>query len=58
MKFTPKSCSCNACKRSKRSKQGHFYMKAAERSYRHKAKVELQNGGELSEPILKTIRMG
>jgi len=46
MKSTPKSCSCESCKRGKHSKSGHQMMKADERSYRHQTKIDLNKGRE------------
>jgi len=45
-KSTPKSCSCWNCKRGKHSKSGHYMMKADERAYRRKTKLELKKKGE------------
>lgn len=46
-KATPKSCSCNVCKRGKSTKAGHFYRKADERAYRHASKIALMKGAEV-----------
>lgn len=46
MKKTPKSCSCAACRRGKGTKTGKFFMKSAERGFRHNSKVALKKGSE------------
>lgn len=43
-KQTPKSCSCNACKRGKHSKFGKQLVKADERAFRHGQKIALNHG--------------
>lgn len=40
-KQTPKSCSCEHCRRSKASDAGNYAMKREERRYRHRAKQKL-----------------
>lgn len=52
-KATPKSCSCNTCKRGKSSTRGKSLMKIDERAYRHASKINLMKGREdiLSAPI-------
>lgn len=47
MKQTPKSCSCDSCRRGKGSKTQKFYMKKEERSFRHESKIALKNGKEI-----------
>lgn len=46
MKMTPKSCSCNACRRGKSNKSGKSILKSAERVYRHSSKIALAKGKE------------
>ncbi len=45
-KQKPKSCSCNACKRGKRTKSGKAVLKYAEKTYRHQTKINLVKGQE------------
>ena len=54
-KQTPKSCSCRQCTRGKHTKTGHFFMRKAEHSLRHKAKVILRNQ---DDPIIDFAPMG
>lgn len=44
-KGTPKSCSCNQCRRGKHG-GAKDVVKADERAYRHNAKIELKKLGE------------
>ena len=41
MKVSPKSCSCQQCKRGKHSKGGHALKKADEHAVRHKVNSDL-----------------
>ena len=45
-KATPKSCSCQHCKRGKHSKYGSQMVKLDERAYRHNAKIAINKGEE------------
>lgn len=45
-KQTPKSCSCQSCKRAKHSEGGNFMLKKEERSFRHKQNQNLNMGFE------------
>lgn len=47
-KQTPKSCSCESCKRGKSSVSGKKLMKLDERAYRHGANVQVRKGLEPS----------
>lgn len=47
IKVTPKSCSCQQCKRGKSSTKGQFVKKVDERAYRHASKISLMKGSEL-----------
>jgi hypothetical protein len=40
-KQTPKSCSCNQCKRGKHTKAGRQMVKHDERAFRHGQKIAL-----------------
>lgn len=53
VKSTPKSCSCQHCKRGKNSSWGHFIMKYDERKFRHSQKIALNQsrGGYSAAPI-------
>jgi hypothetical protein len=55
MKQTPKSCSCEACKRGKHTVRGHKLMRYEERAYRHHVKIMLAKG---SEPTTAAPRGG
>ena len=50
MKATPKSCSCQACRRGKRSKTQKYYMNQEERSFRRETKEALRKGEEVISP--------
>lgn len=45
-KQTPKSCSCNACRRGKSSTGQKVMMKSNERAFRHNVKIALKQGKE------------
>lgn len=58
-KQTPKSCSCNQCRRGIHTPGGRFMRKADERSYRHNAKIALNNLGEdLDKEIFNSAPIG
>lgn len=42
-KHTPKSCSCEGCRRGKHSSSGRDNLKHDQRAYRHDAKIKLAN---------------
>lgn len=52
-KQTPKSCSCEQCKRGKASVSGKKKMKLDERAYRHRANQAVRSGKEdvLAAPV-------
>ena len=52
-KGTPKSCSCQHCKRGKGTKAGKHSMKLDERAFRHSQKVKLNhsNGNYEVAPV-------
>lgn len=43
-KSTPKSCTCEQCTYSKRTKPCQVYMKLEERAFRHSANQDLRSG--------------
>lgn len=45
-KQTPKSCSCNQCRRGIHTPGGRFMRKTDERSYRHNTKIALHKLGD------------
>lgn len=57
VKETPKSCSCRMCRFAKASEYGHFFLKAAERRFRHSAKVAMRTQEEF-DIAPRTDRVG
>ena len=47
MKATPKSCSCQHCQASKRSRNGKTELRLAERAFRRANKIALHLGREV-----------
>ena len=58
VKATPKSCSCEQCTYSKRTKPGGIKMKLEERAFRHKSNQALKNGSEDILPSGSRSRIG
>ncbi len=58
-KQTPKSCSCNQCKRGIHTPGGHFMRNADERAYRRATKIALAKLGEdLDTEIFNSAPIG
>lgn len=54
MKLTPKSCSCNACKRGKRSKAAKFMMRCMDRALRTRWRTQRL----LEDPVVSPAPAG
>jgi hypothetical protein len=58
-KQTPKSCSCNQCKRGIHTPGGRYMRKADEHSYRHATKIALARlGDDLDSEIFNSGPIG
>ncbi len=54
MKQTPKSCSCDSCKRGKHTKGGHYMMNRQERSIR----TAWRNQRNTEDPVVSPAPAG
>jgi hypothetical protein len=54
-KQTPKSCSCEQCRRGRASGCGNYMVKYDQRAYRHEAKIKL---AKEEDPVLLTGPIG